>query len=341
MVTQSVKPRVTRILPRGNWLDESGEIVQPAVPSFLGALNTGERRANRLDFANWITDTQNGIGGLTARVFVNRIWYLFFGEGISTSLDDFGGQGSPPTIPKLLDNLSVEFYRSGWDVKHLINLIVNSHAYKLSSNATVESKKVDPLNLHFSRQAMHRLPAEMIRDNILETSGILFKEYGGPSVKPFQPKGYYKHLNFPKREYKADSNRSRLKRSVYIHWQRQFLHPMLLAMDAPSREECVAKRSRSNSPVAAMVLLNDPSFYEAAEEFAKQIIKSSDDDSKRIEFAFYKALSRKSDKQEENIIKKLISSIRLELKGNDQAELLSWTAASRAIFNCAEFNLRN
>ena len=341
MVTQSVKPRVTRILPRGNWLDETGEIVQPAVPLFLGTLNTGDRRANRLDLANWITDTQNGIGGLTARVFVNRIWYLLFGEGISTSLDDFGGQGSPPTIPKLLDNLSVEFYKSGWDVKSLINLIVNTHAYKLSSRATNESKKADPLNLNFSRQAMHRLPAEMIRDNILETSGMLFKEYGGPSVKPFQPKGYYKHLNFPKREYKVDTDQGRLKRSVYIHWQRQFLHPMLQAMDAPTREECVAKRSRSNSPVAAMVLLNDPSFYEAAQEFAKQVIKSSDDDSKRIEFAFYKALSRKPDKLEEDILGKLIEKVKQELKGNDQVELLSWTAAARAVFNCAEFNSRN
>ena len=226
-------------------------------------------------------------------------------------------------------------------MKSLINLIVNTHAYKLSSRATNESKKADPLNLNFSRQAMHRLPAEMIRDNILETSGMLFKEYGGPSVKPFQPKGYYKHLNFPKREYKVDTDQGRLKRSVYIHWQRQFLHPMLQAMDAPTREECVAKRSRSNSPVAAMVLLNDPSFYEAAQEFAKQVIKSSDDDSKRIEFAFYKALSRKPDKLEEDILGKLIEKVKQELKGNDQVELLSWTAAARAVFNCAEFNSRN
>ena len=341
MVTQSIKPRVTRILPRGNWLDDTGEIVQPAVPAFLGDLKVEDRRANRLDFTNWLVDPENGVGGLTARVFVNRLWYLMFGEGISTSLDDFGGQGSPPTIPALLDNLSVEFYKNGWDIKGLIKLIVTSHAYKLSSNSDSKTKSVDPLNHHFSHQSMHRLPAEMIRDNILETSGLLFKEYGGPSVKPFQPKGYYKHLNFPKREYQAHTDKRRLKRSVYIHWQRQFLHPMLQAMDAPTREECVAKRSKSNSPVAAMVLLNDPSFYEAAEEFAKIIIQSANSDDERIKFAFQRALSRDPDELEENIINQLLKNIRQGLSNDGQLDLLCWTAVTRAIFNFSEFNTRN
>ena len=341
MVTQSIKPRVTRILPRGNWLDDTGEIVQPAVPAFLGDLKVEDRRANRLDFANWLVDPENGVGGLTARVFVNRLWYLMFGEGISTSLDDFGGQGSPPTIPALLDNLSVEFYKNGWDIKGLIKLIVTSHAYKLSSNSDSKTKSIDPLNHHFSHQSMHRLPAEMIRDNILETSGLLFKEYGGPSVKPFQPKGYYKHLNFPKREYQAHTDKRRLKRSVYIHWQRQFLHPMLQAMDAPTREECVAKRSKSNSPVAAMVLLNDPSFYEAAEEFAKIIIQSANRDEERIKFTFQRALSRDPDELEENIINQLLKNIRQGLSNDGQLDLLCWTAVTRAIFNFSEFNTRN
>ncbi|MFL2435065.1 MAG: PSD1 and planctomycete cytochrome C domain-containing protein [Verrucomicrobiales bacterium] len=341
MVTQSVKPRLTRILPRGNWLDETGEIVEPAVPAFLGDLKVEDRRANRLDFANWLVDPENGVGGLTARVFVNRLWYLMFGEGISTSLDDFGGQGSPPTIPALLDNLSVEFHKNGWDIKGLIKLIVTSHAYKLSSNSDSKTKSVDPLNHHFSHQSMHRLPAEMIRDNILETSGLLFKEYGGPSVKPFQPKGYYKHLNFPKREYQAHTDKRRLKRSVYIHWQRQFLHPMLQAMDAPTREECVAKRSKSNSPVAAMVLLNDPSFYEAAEEFAKIIIQSANSDDERIKFAFQRALFRDPDELEENIINQLLKNIRQGLSNDGQLDLLCWTAVTRAIFNFSEFNTRN
>ena len=342
MVTQSVKPRVTRVLPRGDWLDDSGEIVEPAVPAFLGNLSVTDRRANRLDFANWLVDVDNGVGGLTSRVFVNRLWYLMFGEGISPSLDDFGGQGTPPTIPNLLDNLSVEFYKNGWDVKGLIKLIVTSHAYKLSSNSNSKTKSLDPLNHNFSHQSRHRLPAEMIRDNILESSGLLFKEYGGPSVKPFQPKGYYKHLNFPKREYKAHTDKRRLKRSIYIHWQRQFLHPMLLAMDASTREECVAKRSKSNSPIAAMVLLNDPSFYEAAEEFAKIIIKSAQTNDQRINIAFQKALSRKPDDGERNIINKLIKDITQESKNHDDdKELFCWTSVARVIFNFSEFNTRN
>ena len=182
----------------------------------------------------------------------------------------------------------------------------------------------------------------MIRDNILESSGLLFKEYGGPSVKPFQPKGYYKHLNFPKREYKAHTDKRRLKRSIYIHWQRQFLHPMLLAMDASTREECVAKRSKSNSPIAAMVLLNDPSFYEAAEEFAKIIIKSAQTNDQRINIAFQKALSRKPDDVERNIINKLIKDITQESKNHDDdKELFCWTSVARVIFNFSEFNTRN
>ena len=122
-----------RVLPRGNWLDESGPVVQPAIPAFLGQLDLGDRRATRADLANWLTDVQQGDGGLTARVFANRFWYLLFGVGIARSLDDFGGQGEPPMHPELLDNLAVEFYESGWDVKHMMKLIVMSRAYRQSS----------------------------------------------------------------------------------------------------------------------------------------------------------------------------------------------------------------
>src|SRR5205085_12447173 len=132
MVTQAVTPRTTRVLTRGNWQDDTGEIVQPAVPAFLGKI-PGDKRATRLDLANWLTDAKTGAGGLTARVFVNRLWYLFFGVGIAKRLDDFGGQGEPPVHPDLLDNLAVEFVENGWDVKHMIKLIVTSRAYRQSS----------------------------------------------------------------------------------------------------------------------------------------------------------------------------------------------------------------
>jgi hypothetical protein len=342
MITQSIDPRVTRILPRGNWLDESGEIVQPAIPEFLGKLDTEDRRATRLDLANWLTDSKNGIGGLTARVFVNRLWYLFFGEGVSSSLDDFGGQGSPPVLPNLLDNLSVYFYENDWDVKKMVKLIVTSRAYKLSSKVSNEIKVRDPLNKFFARQSRHRLPAEMIRDNVLVVGGLLVNDYGGSSIKPYQPKGYYKHLNFPKREYVQHQDFRRYKRSVYMHWQRQFLHPLLKAMDAPSREECVAKRSRSNTPVAAMVLLNDPSFYEAAESFAKNLLKTNhDNEEDRIVDAFRMALSRAPSPQEKDLLINLFKNVMKENQGKEDTEMHGWTAVSRAIFNCSEFNTRN
>ena len=342
MVTQSIEPRVTRILPRGNWLDESGEIVQPAIPEFLGKIDTGDRRATRLDLENWLTDSNNGIGGLTARVFVNRLWYLFFGEGISSSLDDFGGQGSPPVLPNLLDNLSVYFYENDWDVKKMVKLIVMSRAYKLSSRASNELKVRDPLNKLFARQSRHRLPAEMIRDNALVVGGLLVNDYGGSSIKPYQPKGYYRHLNFPKREYVQHQDDRRYKRSVYMHWQRQFLHPLLKAMDAPSREECVAKRSRSNTPVAAMVLLNDPSFYESAESFAKNLLKTNhDNEEDRIIDAFRRALSRAPSPKEKDVLINLFKNVMKGDQGKEDAEMHAWTAVSRAIFNCSEFNTRN
>ena len=341
MITESIEPRVTRVLPRGNWLDESGEIVQPAVPEFLGKLNTGDQRANRLDLANWLTDPENGIGGLTARVFVNRLWYLFFGEGITSSLDDFGGQGSPPAMPDLLDNLSVYFYENDWDIKRIIKLVVMSRAYKLSSEIPDALKTKDPTNKFFARQSRHRLSAEMIRDNALAVSGLLVNDYGGSSIKPYQPKGYYRHLNFPKREYVQHQDERRFKRSVYMHWQRQFLHPLLKAMDAPSREECVAKRSRSNTPIAAMVLLNDPGFYEAATSFARGLINTNhDDEEHRIEDAFRKALSRSPSLEEKDVLINLFKDVMKGAEGED-AEMSAWTAVSRAIFNCSEFNTRN
>ena len=138
MITVAVQPRTVRILPRGNWLDESGPVVEPTIPEFLGRLDVGPRRATRADLADWLTDTDQGVGGLTARVFVNRCWYLLFGVGISRSLDDLGGQGEPPVHPQLLDQLAVEFYESGWDVKQVMKTIVMSRAYRQSSLMTAE-----------------------------------------------------------------------------------------------------------------------------------------------------------------------------------------------------------
>ncbi|GAG17167.1 unnamed protein product, partial [marine sediment metagenome] len=227
MITKSIEPREIRVLPRGNWLDDSGPVVEAAVPDFLGSIRRDGDRASRLDFANWLVDPEDGVGGLTARVFANRFWYLLFGRGISSSLTDFGGQGEPPSHPELLDQLSVDFINDGWSVKRFMRRLVLSHGYRQSSNASSEAKQNDPYNRWFARQGRYRLPAEMVRDNALAIGGLLVADIGGPSVKPYQPVGYYRHLNFPKRAYAWDIGKQQYRRGVYVHWQRQYLHPML------------------------------------------------------------------------------------------------------------------
>ena len=218
-----IKPRTIRVLPRGNWMDDSGEIVEPAVPHFLPVLKNGSR-ANRLDLAEWLTSADNP---LTARVFVNRLWYLLFGSGLSSTLDDTGSQGEWPTHPGLLDWLAVEFVESGWDVKHIVRLIVTSSAYRQSSLVSPQLREHDPENRLFMRQGRFRLQAETIRDNALAVGGLLNYQMGGKVAKPYQPAGYYSPMNFPKRKYSADMNANQYRRGVYVHWQRQFLHPML------------------------------------------------------------------------------------------------------------------
>lgn len=254
LVTVAVEPRDIRILKRGNWMDDSGAIVAPAVPSVLDTLNT-TARPTRLDLAKWLVSDRNPLG---ARVFVNRIWAMLFGRGISATLDDLGSQGAWPTHPNLLNHLAYQFQTDGGDIKSLIRSIVTSKTYRQSSAATPNLRKHDPDNLLFARQNIRRLDAEMIRDNALTLSSLLVKKIGGDSVRPYQPPGYYAHLNFPKRTYQPSTGSDQYRRGLYTHWQRQFLHPAMKAFDAPSRETCAAQRPTSNTPMAALVLLNDP-----------------------------------------------------------------------------------
>jgi len=361
MISVAIEPRTMRILPRGNWLDDSGEIVLPAVPEHLGRLDVGDRRANRLDLANWLTDPERGVGELTGRVFANRLWYLFFGAGISKVLDDFGGQGEPPVHPELLDNLALEFVGSGWDIKHMVKLLVTSRAYRQQSLEPEELRVRDPLNRLVARQSRFRLPAEIVRDNALAISGLLVLDYGGASVKPYQPAGYYRHLNFPTRTYEADTDRRQWRRGVYVHWQRQYLHPMLKAFDAPRREECTAERPRSNTPLAALILLNDPTFVESARVFAERILhEGGESDDARLQFAFREAVSRAPDQRETELLTALLNSNRGKYRGDvdsaaaligiglkpdaadlEATEVAAWAAVARAILNMSETITRN
>ena len=325
MVTRATKPRVTRILPRGDWLDESGPVVEPAVPEFLGRIES-DKRLTRLDLAHWLTNADEGTGKLTARVLVNRLWYMLLGGGLAPDLADFGGQGQPPDHPKLLDNLAIRLLANDWKVKGLVKEIVLSKTYRQTTS---------PNKGTISFQTAQRLPAESIRDNALAISGLLVRDIGGASIKPYQPAGYYRHLNFPARKYAHHKDKRQWRRGLYVHWQRQFLHPMMKAFDAPRREECTASRTRSNTPLAALVLLNDPTFFEAAQAFAKRITtEGGDNTNARLDMAFRMAVSRKPDSFERETLTKLLA------KGNDPNQKEDWTTVARAVLNLAETNTR-
>ncbi|MEO1844893.1 MAG: PSD1 and planctomycete cytochrome C domain-containing protein [Akkermansiaceae bacterium] len=353
LVTTATNPREMRILARGNWLDKSGALVTPAIPEFLGKLDTGDRRATRLDLANWVVDRENP---LPARTFVNRVWKLFFGAGLSRNVDDLGAQGQWPSHPELLDWLAVDFVESGWDVKRLVRLLVTSQAYAQSSKSTVATRDRDPLNALLGRQARFRLDAEMVRDNALALGAILVEQIGGRSVKPYQPAGYWRHLNFPGRKWVPDGGPSQYRRAIYTHWQRSFLHPSLLAFDAPSREECIAERPRSNTPLQALVLLNDPTYVEAARAFGERIVKEGGGNpASRIRWAFIEAISRTPTAAELKVVINLHAAQLKRYQGDEAAakeflgvgmrplpaglppaDLASWTTVARIILNLHE-----
>ncbi len=353
LVAMSGNPRTIRVLPRGNWLDDSGPVVEPAAPGFLNPLEVKDRRASRMDLARWIVEPENP---LTSRVFVNRLWKLMFGQGLCRSLDDFGAQGTVPSHPELLDWLAVEFIESGWDVKRMLKLMVMSRTYRQSSLATAELRERDPQNIWLARQNRFRLDAEMVRDNALAISGLLVRTISGPSVKPYQPPGYWSHLNFPKREWPNGKGNDLYRRGLYTYWCRTFLHPSLLAFDAPTREESCVQRPRSNTPLQALVLLNDPTYVEAARVFAAQIMREGGGAEKeRLDFAYKQALGRPPKPAEVAILSGLLqkhltqyaddpSAAAEVLKNGDFAapadlnatELAAWTSVARAILNLHE-----
>ncbi len=324
VVTESGKPDVTRILPRGNWMDESGAVVEPAVPGFLGKLAT-TGRASRLDLANWIVSKENP---LTARVFVNRAWRQFFGAGLSKVLDDLGSQGEWPTHPELLDHLAAQFQRD-WDVKRLVRTIVLSQAYQRSSTPTPEMLERDPDNRLYARQSRFRVEAEAVRDIALAASGLLTERLGGPSIRPPQPDGYLAALNYPIRDYSATKGPDQYRRGLYVHWQRTFLHPSLMTFDAPSREECTVSRTSSNTPLQALVLLNDPVFVEASRAFAQRLFTQAKNFEARVQLAYQTALNRPATAAEIEVLRGLHAKAKTELTPARAAELLSVGEAPR------------
>lgn len=353
MVTQAKSPAMTRILPRGNWQDETGPEVTPAVPHFLpGATPPGSgARLTRLDLARWIMSPENP---LTARVFVNRLWKQFLGVGLSAQVDDLGAQGEWPIHPELLDWLASEF-RDGWDVKRIVTLIVTSHTYRQSSNPRPEVFAIDPANRLLASQSPRRLDAEFVRDNALAIAGLIDPEQGGPPSFPYQPEGYYANIQFPDRRYVADLDERQYRRGVYSHWQRTFLHPMLAAFDAPSREDCIASRTSANSPQQALTLLNDPELVESARVLAAHLLAKPDQDAARIASIYDRALCRTPTAEEARSLLATLSRLRAAYQARpdearllmkvgvapapttiDPVELASWTGLCRIVLNLHE-----
>lgn len=353
MIVETIEPRPIRVLERGDWMDETSPIVEPSTPAFLPPLSVTGRRPTRLDLANWLVSRDNP---LTARVLANRLWFLMFGGGLSNSLEDFGNQGEPPVYPELLDWLAVELQTSGWDMKRLLRTIVLSQTYRQSSITTPELQQRDPANRLFARQTQYRLPAEMIRDNMLASSGLMSWEFGGVGARPYQPEGYYQFLNFPKRTYSAHTDRQQYRRAVYIHWQRQFLHPMLKAFDAPTREECTVRRPISNTPLAALTLLNDPSFVEGARALAARAVAARAGDARQqIEWMWQRVLTRPAEPAELEALSELYAADYATFAENpasadqllaiglapvpdgiDRIQLAALTSVARAVYNLNE-----
>jgi len=276
-------PRVTRVLHRGNWMDESGPIASPRPPLFLGGQEEYPQRFTRLDLADWLFEKSNP---LTSRVLVNRVWAQFFGRGISSYVLDVGNQGAPPTHRELLDWMAIEFRTSGWDLKQIMRLMVTSRAYRQSSNQTAKQLAADPENLWFARQTPKRLSAEVLRDQSLFLSGLLTKKIGGPSVFPYQPAKHWAALNFPKRTYEASTGESLYRRSLYTWIQRTFPHPAMTVFDVPNRESCTAERPQSNTPLQSLTTLNETLFVESARKFAERVMLEQEDHKERMDRRF-------------------------------------------------------
>lgn len=359
LIAQSIPSEdipTSRVRPRGNWQDESGELAPPGFPEFLpGGEHSSEQRLTRLDLANWLTSPTNP---LTSRHFVNHTWKQFFGSGLSSKLDDLGNQGEWPSHPQLLDWLAAEFVQSGWDIKHMVRLMVTSRTYRQAAAVRPELADFDPYNRLLAQQSARRLEAEIVRDNALAISGLLQADYvGGPSIFPYQPAGHYVNIQFPNRTYVDGRDFRQYRRGVYMHWQRSFLHPMLVNFDAPARDECTADRPQSNSPQQALTLLNDPVFVEASHAMASRVLatKSGAEFDAVLDYAFLSAVSREPNAKERQALRELhlrqlayynenpSEAEKTISVGNtpsvsttDLANLAAWTQVCRVILNLHE-----
>jgi hypothetical protein len=345
--------RVTNIFVRGDH-DQPGQQVMPGVPAFLNDLQVADKEApNRLDLARWLIADNNP---LTARVTVNRIWQRYFGLGLVETENDFGVQTPQPLHAKLLDFLADDFRSGGWSLKRLHRLIVTSSTYRQSSTVRRELKTIDPRNRLLARQRRLRVEAEIIRDVALTSSGLLSRKLGGPSVFPYQPEGILNNRATPA-VWTMSEGENRYRRGMYTWVWRLTPHPHLPLFDLPDGIASCTKRDRSNVPVQALTLLNDPTFLECARKLAVRVLgRSTASDDERISRLFRTCLSRDPQLVEIQLVTKLLQKQRLSLATNqveakeiigdtpvtegDISELAAWVVVCRTILNLDEFITR-
>lgn len=355
VMAEMEKPRDSFVLARGDYRNQT-EKVQPGVPAVLPPLPKGAP-LNRMTLAKWLVSPEHP---LTARVAVNRFWQMYFGYGITKTQEDFGVRGEPPVHPELLDWLATEFVRSGWDVRALQRLIVTSATYRQSSKVTPALVEKDPDNRLLARGPRGRLPAEMIRDTALAASGLLTPTVGGPSILPYQPAGLWEEMafgsGFSAQIYEQSHGKDLYRRGLYTFWKRTVPPASLATFDAPDREKCAARRTLTNTPLQALVLLNDPTYIEAARALAQRtLLEAGADVNARLAYAFRLATARKPSGNERAVLRSLLTE-RLASFHNDRAsalklleigesrrdgrldpsELAAWTTVASVILNLDE-----
>lgn len=329
------QPRTTRLLQRGEYDLPTGEPLEPGVPSVMGTLPETASH-DRLGLARWLTSREHPLVG---RVWVNRIWQRVFGYGLVRSPEEFGLQGQQPTHPELLDWLAVELQDSGWDLKHMLRLMVTSRTFRQQS--AWRQQFDDPENRWLARGPRFRLDAEVIRDTALWASGLLDREMGGEGIKPYQPAGLWSALMHPAsntKKYERDEGRRLYRRSLYVYWKRTCPHPMLTLFDAPSREASCVKRSRTNTPLQSLGLLNETQRVEAARVLAGRLLQEADDDTARLNRLFMLLACRQPSDTERSACTKLLAAMRDRYQDarEDAARLLSVGDAPQDEFDVAE-----
>ena len=348
------EPRQAYILERGEYTQQR-EKVSPNVPQWIASSNK-DAPPNRLGLAQWLVSPEQP---LTSRVTVNRFWQQLFGTGLVKTSEDFGVQGEQPSHPELLDWMAVDFMESGWDVKRLIKMMVMSSTYRQSSKADPEKFKQDPENRILARGPRFRLDAESIRDQALAMSGLLGNRIGGKSVKPYQPAGLWKPVGFGGSNtsvFKQDKGEALYRRSMYTFWKRTSHPPSMAIFDAPNRETCTVRRERTNTPLQALVLMNDVQFFEAARKFGERVMKEGGKGTEeRIRFIYRTALGRLPSESEKSSILNLYNEHLKDFSNSkdtvsgilssgespldeslNATELASWTMITHLILNLSE-----